>query len=480
MDTVFVSASVYELFFSLQELTLHNMEGPMNQTKASTESVDLAVAPPVTNTRLSGRWLILARIAWFVVVLPALVLWIVYIPLGYVHYLTVCTQSFCQQQLATPEMVQALHSAGLSLQFYALYMTSFQILFTLVFCVIGIVIGWRKSDDWMALLVSITLIVFGTVLTTDYQQLASTYPITRVPGDVLQFLFILPVLVILLFPNGRFVPRWTRWLALLVLLFAIGGSFFPASPLNTQNLPNTVNIVLGLGIIGTLVFAQIYRYVRVSTPIQRQQIKWVILGIIMTFIYFITLNIFGTLNPDITQARSLDFLLATASYYFAFSIVPLSIAFSILRYRLWDIDLLINRTLVYTALTAILAMIYFGCVVLLQHLVNGVTGQVGQSPLVIVASTLAIAALFHPLRRRIQQGIDRRFYRRKYDAARTLASFSATLRNEVDLEQLREQLVAVVQETMQPAHISLWLRPPELSRKRKTWLLVRNNTEESE
>src|SRR6266571_3250896 len=395
------------------------MEGPMNQTKASTESVDLAVAPPVTNTRLSGRWLILARIAWFVVVLPALVLWIVYIPLGYVHYLTVCTQSFCQQQLATPEMVQALHSAGLSLQFYALYMTSFQILFTLVFCVIGI--------------------VFGTVLTTDYQQLASTYPITRVPGDVLQFLFILPVLVILLFPNGRFVPRWTRWLALLVLLFAIGGSFFPASPLNTQNLPNTVNIVLGLGIIGTLVFAQIYRYVRVSTPIQRQQIKWVILGIIMTSIYFITLNIFGTLNPDITQARSLDFLLATASYYFAFSIVPLSIAFSILRYRLWDIDLLINRTLVYTALTAILAMIYFGCVVLLQHLVNGVTGQVGQSPLVIVASTLAIAALFHPLRRRIQQGIDRRFYRRKYDAARTLATFSATLRNEVDLEQLREQ-----------------------------------------
>ncbi len=99
MDTVFVSASVYELFFSLQELTLHNMEGPMNQTKASTESVDLAVAPPVTNTRLSGRWLILARIAWFVVVLPALVLWIVYIPLGYVHYLTVCNNRSVKNNL---------------------------------------------------------------------------------------------------------------------------------------------------------------------------------------------------------------------------------------------------------------------------------------------------------------------------------------------------------------------------------------------
>jgi hypothetical protein len=138
--------------------------------------------------------------------------------------------------------------------------------------------------------------------------------------------------------------------------------------------------------------------------------------------------------------------------------VPLSIAFSILRYRLWDIDLLINRTLVYTTLTAILALIYFGCVVLLQHLVNGVTGQVGQSPLVIVASTLAIAALFQPLRRRIQRIIDRRFYRRKYDAARILADFSITLRSEVDLPELREQLIEVVQETMQPTHVSLWLR----------------------
>ena len=249
-------------------------------------------------------------------------------------------------------------------------------------------------------------------------------------------------------------------MALLVFLFAVGGSFFPASPLNTQNLPGTVNIVLVLLLFVTVIFAQIYRYVRVSTPIERQQTKWVVLGIAATFIYFIALDIFATLNPKITQARSLGFLLAEASYFLAFLIIPLSIAFSILRYRLWDIDLLINRTLVYGTLTAILALLYFGCVVLLQHLVNGVTGQVGQSPLIIVASTLAIAALFHPLRRRIQKIIDRRFYRRKYDAARSSPTFSDTLRNEVDLNQLREHLVAVVEETMQPAHVSLWLRPP--------------------
>jgi hypothetical protein len=180
-----------------------------------------------------------------------------------------------------------------------------------------------------------------------------------------------------------------------------------------------------------------------------------------TIIYFLALNIMGTLNPAITQAHSLGILFAEASYFLAVIIVPLAIAFSILRYRLWEIDLLINRTLVYGTLTGILALIYFGCVVLLQQLVNGATGQVGQSPLIIVGSTLAIAALFQPLRRRIQWIIDRRFYRRKYDAARTLAAFSATLRNEVDLSELREHLLGVVQETMQPTHVSLWLRPPE-------------------
>jgi hypothetical protein len=334
-------------------------------------------------------------------------------------------------------------------------------MFVVFFFAIGVIIAWRKSDDWMALLVSITLIILGTVNQTDYQQLASIYLITELPGDLLHFLFtILPFLVVFLFPNGRFMPHWTRWVALLIFLFAVGGSFLPASPLNTQNLPGTVNIALVLLLFVTVIFAQIYRYLRISTPIERQQTKWVILGIATTFIYFIALDIFGALNPDITQARSLGFLLAEASYFIAFLIVPLSIAFSILRYRLWDIDLLIKRTLVYSILTAILALIYFGCVVLLQHLVNGVTGQVGQFPLVIVASTLAIAAIFHPLRRRIQRFIDKRFYRRQYDAAKVIETFSDTLRNEMDLNSLHEHLVAVVQETMQPAHVSLWLRSP--------------------
>ncbi|HEX6554511.1 MAG TPA: hypothetical protein VF026_17220 [Ktedonobacteraceae bacterium] len=428
-----------------------------------TEKVTSSHSQSEADTLLRGYRLILARAAWASIALVAVALCIADIPPGYARQLTVCRQSLCQNQQATPDMVRALHSAGLSLQFYALFLMTLSIITVSIFLAIALIIAWRKSRDWMGLLVSLTLIIIGTVTFTDYQQLATAYhPIVLLPGALFQFLLnTLPLLVGYLFPDGRFVPRWTRWLALLVILFAGGGTLFPASPFNISTWPGALGTVVQVVIIATILFAQIYRYLRVSTPSQRQQTKWVVFGIAALIIYFIMLFIVGALYPDFTQARSLASLFAEASYILAVIIVPLALAFSILRYRLWDIDLLINRTLVYGTLTAILALIYFGGVILLQNLGRALTGQVGQSPLVIVGSTLAIAALFQPLRRRIQRIIDRRFYRRKYDAARTLAAFSATLRNEVDLHQLREHLLTVVVETMQPTHVSLWLRKDE-------------------
>jgi hypothetical protein len=206
----------------------------------------------------------------------------------------------------------------------------------------------------------------------------------------------------------------------------------------------------------------------VSTPLERQQTKWVVFGFALGFAlefgpYVLTLIVPPLQQPDSLYPQifnpdaggtPLDFLL------------PLSFGVAILRYRLWDIDIIINRSLVYATLTALLALIYFGLIISLQFLLRGFIKQ--DSPIAIVASTLVIAALFQPLRRRIQAVIDRRFYRRKYDASRTLAAFSATLRNEVDLGQLSEQLVAVVQETMQPERVSLWLRPSADNGKRQT------------
>lgn len=427
-------------------------------------------SPNDTSLELRGFRLVLARALWAIIAIVALALCIANIPSGYAQNLTVCTQSFCSNQQATPALVHALQSAGLSLQFYAIYLMSLSSVVVSMFIGIAVVIAWRKSRDRMGLLVSLTLIIIPTAIFTDYQQMAAISPLILLAGDLFQFLLnTLPLLVAYLFPNGHFVPRWTRWIILLIALFNAIGTIFPASPFNIstwQNLPQLAAQVL---VFASILFAQIYRYVRISTPSERQQTKWVILGIAAFIIYFIWLTIATTLDPQLTQANSLGTLIAQASYFLAVIIIPLSLAFSILRYRLWDIDLIINRTLVYATLTAILGLIYFGGVIVLQNLANKLTGQAGRSPVIIVGSTLLIAALFHPLRKRIQRIIDRRFYRHKYNAARTLAAFSTTLRNEVDLNELRAHVVAVVQETMQPTHVSLWLRPPEQS---ATWRTI--------
>jgi hypothetical protein len=157
-------------------------------------------------------------------------------------------------------------------------------------------------------------------------------------------------------------------------------------------------------------------------------------------------------------------LVNSTGWWLTMTIVPLSLSIAVLRYRLYEIDILINRTLVYGALTALLAAVYFGGVTATQAMFRALTGQEQQPQLAIVISTLVIAALFNPLRRRIQGFIDRRFYRRKYDTANTLEAFSVKLRDETDLDALSGDLVGVVRETMQPAHVSLWLRPDTISK----------------
>ena len=204
--------------------------------------------------------------------------------------------------------------------------------------------------------------------------------------------------------------------------------------------------------------SQIYRYRNISNAVQRQQTKWVIFGLMVVFV-FMLIGFSGLFFPSLTNPNSsgaLVFAIVSSSTTLIMGILPLSIAFAILRYRLWDIDIIIRRTLVYGALTLTLALVYYGSVLLLQSLVTAVGGH--QSSVLTVISTLLIAALFTPLRRRIQNDMDRRFYRKRYDAAKTIADFSAGLRQEVDLDRMRGRLLAIVEETLQPEHLSLWLR----------------------
>src|SRR6266487_1474567 len=266
-----------------------------------------------SDTQLHGRKLILARTVWAIIVVTALALWLADFPLNYAQYLTVCTKAFCPNQLATPDMVRALHAAGLSLQFYAVYNVILEILVVLMFCGIGFIIAWRKSHDWMALLVSLGLVTLSTSL-IDFQLLATDYPITQVPGELISFVALaITSLFFYLFPNGHFVPRWTRWLALLVVLFTGASTFFPNSPFNTTT-PTLLGTVLALAFLGSLLFAQVYRYLRVSNPVQRQQTKWIVFGVIATMIYFLAILILAIINPAFQEARSLTFLFADASY----------------------------------------------------------------------------------------------------------------------------------------------------------------------
>jgi hypothetical protein len=205
------------------------------------------------------------------------------------------------------------------------------------------------------------------------------------------------------------------------------------------------------------VFAQVYRCRRVSTPIQRQQTKWVVYGFSAALAGFMAAIFLYEFVPAIGRSGPLGEMVGETIVYGFLLLISLSIGVAILRSRLYDVEVIINRTLVYGPLTVLLAATYAGGVVGLQYAFRLFTGQ--GSTLAVVASTLAIAALFNPLRGRIQSFIDRRFYRRKYDAAKTLAAFSARLRDETDLDELGDDLVGVTSATMQPEHAFLWLRP---------------------
>jgi hypothetical protein len=419
---------------------------------------------------LQGRWLAIARAVWIVLALLLLSNFIASIPATYGQLRTICTNStfgHCNIWQPTPANMQALHHLGLSLDTYAAYTLTIDMLASLVFLAVGALIFWRKSDEWMGLFVSLVLVIFGSFGIAD--SLAGTFITAQTPGAVkLLYLLLLlqwPALgaLLLTFPTGRFVPRWS-WV--VVLFWLLQDWFFTFG--NIGNWPLVLIAADFLLVLGSTAGIQVYRYLRIYNPVQRQQNKWLVYALSVYVVVVVLFLAIGGLVPAFSQPDSPYRLARATMTILFFTLIPLSIGIAILRYRLWDIDVIINRTLVYGTLTTLLALVYAGLVIALQFLLHGLTGQAAENPLAVVASTLAIAALFNPLRRRIQVFIDRRFYRRKYDAARTLEAFSATLRNEVDLNRLSEQLVAVVQETMQPTFVSLWLRKPEHEDKQHT------------
>ena len=438
----------------------------MDRSDTEQKSASRAVVSSTANTRLTGSWLIVARAVWLVVAIPSLGLFIASLLVSYQQMLRVCVDPVTCTNLAgalPARGLQALTSSGFSVSEYAAVVTIFFAITAAIWYAVGFLIFWRRSDDWLALLAAFVLVMFNvTSLGNTASALALAYPLLALPLKLLDFLGQVSLAVFfLLFPNGQLVPRWMG----LILLLDISYTFlnnFPSttSPFNA-NWPAWLNWLVILVVFGAIIYSQIYRYRRVSTPVQRQQTKWVVLGV--TAAVGVAIGILALSSLFLSSAYSNNLgavILFITIWPVAFLLIPLSIGFSILRFRLYDIDIIIHRTLVYSTLTVVLAVIYEVSVFTLQYLTSGLA-LIRGNQLAIIASTLLIGLLFKPLHDRTRALIDRRFYRRKYDAARTIATFSATIRDEVDLNQLCTKLVAVVEETMQPAHVSVWLCSPK-------------------
>jgi hypothetical protein len=358
----------------------------------------------------------------------------------------------------------------------------------LAFPMVGALVASRHPKNpvgWICLTVGLfwTLIFLG-----DSIPGSGPYPVTI--AALTQAIWIPPVgllgiYLILLFPDGKLPSRRWRplaWLSGMVMVLASLGITFSPGPLeghpgvrNPLGLEGTPPWVFTAGIAILLLLplcmiasalSLVLRYRR-SWGEEREQIKWIAFAAsVVGLLYLITMvSSFTFSGPWGAAGTPLWLGLLQQVSLVSFTAVPIAVGFAVLKYRLYDIDLLINRTLVYGSLSATLVVLYFGGIVVLQGVFVALTGE--KSTLAVVASTLLIAALFNPLRRGIQGFIDRRFYRNKYDARKTLDVFSVKLRNETDLDALSSDLVGVVRETVQPSHVSLWLRPDAALKKHR-------------
>ena len=403
---------------------------------------------------------------WILFALVFLVLFLADLITNFYSMLVPCTGALgfvgeaCYFAAISPTEIAVLSSWGLTTQAYAVANTIGSVVVLLVYWVLGGLIFWRQGSNWLGLTVSLALIVLPVSVISGSADWAAINPILFLPGVTASILgTAIELLFLYLMPNGRFSPRWAYiplicgLLLVSILTLEVNGIITLAEQTLSLVYITTISLVL------LSVVFQVYRYLRDSSAVERQQTKWILFAVMMYFLSIIVwVLIYG---GGLTIAGGKPRLLANLFglvfiNFFALLILPVAITIAILRYRLWDIDLIIRKTLIYTVLTALLTLVYLGMIVLLQSIFYAVSDQ--QSPVVIVISTLVIAALFSPLRRRVQAVIDRRFFRKKYDAQQVLARFAQTARDETDIATLTAELVHVLQETIQPEGVNVWLR----------------------
>jgi signal transduction histidine kinase len=404
-------------------------------------------SPPAT---LRGRWLLIARVAWVVVALLYVGVFISGIPSEFARLKTPCTDTVSCSLIPhlTVQKVQQLKEVGLSDEFFAAYFVSIEAAFTALSAAIGALIFWRRPDDRMALFVSLMLLTLGGALpiplfTLDLSPLwtASARAVAFVGGAS-------AILFFYVFPDGHFVPRWSRWLW-LASIGVVGPSLLvPYSFLSLLQHP-LLNAVLSASIVGALLLAQAYRYKRVSNAAQRQQTKWVVFGTVAA------LGGYGafTALDLLLQSALLASLLSNTAFFVLMLLIPISIAVAVLRYRLYDIDVVINRTLVYGALTASVAGIYI--------LAVGGLGLLFKSSGTLLNSLVAtgvVAIVFAPLRDRLQRGVNRLMYGERDDPYAVISRLGQRLEATLEPRAMLPTIVETVAQALKLPYVAIALK----------------------
>jgi signal transduction histidine kinase len=421
----------------------------MQQQPAATERTERRSLQ--RSVRLHGRWLLLARGSWITSVVLTLAIFFGSLPVYVAQLHTRCAGTACVYQQLTAGQVQTLQGLGWSLDDYAALQVVLMLITVVVSVGVSTLIVWRRPDDWMALLVALSLVTGAPMIATT--SVITTFSSWLVPGYGLFFLsFFLGLLVFLLFPSGRFAPRFMRWsLVVFPGMDAIVGLFFLQTSVIPGNAVSRLPWLVAAGQMATVALGQVYRYRRVSTPLERQQTKWVVYGYAVP----ITVNVIGTLLAlvPVFAARSSLALFAVNEMGFLLALFPpLAFGVAILRYRLWDIDLVINRTLVYGTLAVSVIGLYILVVVGLGSLI-----QLSGNLLLSLLATGLIAVLFQPAHARLQQSVNHVLYGERDEPARVLTRLGHRLEATLTPEEVLPAIVETVAQALKlPAAAITW------------------------
>ena len=429
----------------------------MNHSPASAPLAERFEPRSETETRLHGSWLILVRVGWLVVAVFTLIIVVASLPVYVAQLQTLCTGTACAfpQQLS-PEQARLLKGIGLSPGDYAAYTVALT-LATMVMClVVSTVIVWRRSDDRMAFLVALMLVTIGPISETSALKLIPSP--WQVPTACLYFLALaLLVLVFLLFPSGQFVPRWTRWTIIVFLVGLVPTTFFPDAPFTLNTHAAQVGLLLLIGEAALLAVVQLYRYRRVSSPLERQQTKWVVFGIALPISFFVGGTVLSLIFPALADPNSPY----GSSYQLTFAAIntctpllfPISLGMAILRSRLWEIDLIINRTLVYGCLSVCVVGVY----VLVVGFLGALFGASGNLVISLVATGL-VAVLFQPLRAWLQRGVNRLLYGQRDEPYTVITHLSQRLEATLAPDAVLSTIVETVAQALKLPYVAILLK----------------------